>query len=457
MRYQNFADMLITISKEVPERPVFFYDDHGLKNITWEGFHFAVQAKETELKLTHKTCLGILCENSLACMIELFAANMIGMQIVMLDPVVPAPLLIKQIQETDVDMLWGNDLRRKELAPFLTTGCTEGKGKILFFTSGTTNSAKAVVLTDASLMQSAWNGGDLLPLENNDILLDVLPLHHVFGFVCGLLWGMTAKASIALGRGPRHYLDDCSFYHPTAVSLVPMLLGFLLKHDLLNPELRLVLVGAGGCPPELLEGVTQKGIRVSFGYGLTETSSGVALSLGKDPMAMTVCRDDTITLADDGEILIQAPTCMMQGYYKDQKDTDAVIKDGILHTGDLGRFDEHHLLYITGRKKEMLVLLDGTKIFLPEYESPIKKLLGTDEAAVVLQHDVPVLAIDELRETEDKVKAKLNDLMKTLPRGHQLSAIIPLHHPLPRTAAGKVKYWEIQKEIQDLWFKEKKS
>ena len=77
---------------------------------------------------------------------------------------------------------------------------------------------------------------------------------------------------------------------------------------------------------------------------------------------------------------------MMQGYYKDQKDTDAVIKDGILHTGDLGRFDEHHLLYITGRKKEMLVLLDGTKIFLPEYESPIKKLLGTDEAAVVLQH-----------------------------------------------------------------------
>ena len=457
MRYQNFADMLITISKEVPERPVFFYDDHGLKKITWEGFHFAVQAKETELKLTHKTCLGILCENSLACMIELFAANMIGMQIVMLDPVVPAPLLIKQIQETDVDMLWGNDLRRKELAPFLTTGCTEGKGKILFFTSGTTNSAKAVVLTDASLMQSAWNGGDLLPLENNDILLDVLPLHHVFGFVCGLLWGMTAKASIALGRGPRHYLDDCSFYHPTAVSLVPMLLGFLLKHDLLNPELRLVLVGAGGCPPELLEGVTQKGIRVSFGYGLTETSSGVALSLGKDPMAMTVCRDDTITLADDGEILIQAPTCMMQGYYKDQKDTDAVIKDGILHTGDLGRFDEHHLLYITGRKKEMLVLLDGTKIFLPEYESPIKKLLGTDEAAVVLQHDVPVLAIDELRETEDKVKAKLNDLMKTLPRGHQLSAIIPLHHPLPRTAAGKVKYWEIQKEIQDLWFKEKKS
>ena len=67
-----------------------------------------------------------------------------------------------------------------------------------------------------------------------------------------------------------------------------MLLGFLLKHDLLNPELRLVLVGAGGCPPELLEGVTQKGIRVSFGYGLTETSSGVALSLGKDPMAMIV-------------------------------------------------------------------------------------------------------------------------------------------------------------------------
>lgn len=457
MRYQNFADMLQRISQEVPEKPVFFYDDNGLKSISWSSFYQAVQKESSLLQASHHTCIGILSENTPACMTEIFAANLAGLQIVMLDAAAPAALLIKQIQATDVDMLWGNELRQKELMPSLGKGCTDGRGRILFFTSGTTSSAKAVVLTDASLMQSAWNGGNALPLKNYDVLLDVLPLHHVFGFVCGLLWGMTCRAAVALGRGPRHYMDDCAFYHPSAMSLVPMLLGFLLKHDLLNPELKLILVGAGDCPEEFLQMVKAKGIRVSFGYGLTETSSGVALSTGEDPMAMTVCADDTITLDTDGEVLIQAPTCMMQGYYKDQAATDAVLKDGVLHTGDLGFYDNDGRLHVTGRKKEILVLPDGTKIFLPEYEKPIKKLLATEELAVVLCNNLPVLVLAECEDAGNAVKEKLADLMRTFPRGHQLTSVIPLHHPLPRTASGKIKHWEIQKEIEEKWSKEKKS
>ena len=96
-----------------------------------------------------------------------------------------------------------------ELAPYLTGGVSEGEGQILFFTSGTVEAAKAVVLTDQSLCASAWNGGQMLPLSSEDRLLCVLPLNHVFGFVCGLLWGLSSGASVALGRGMRYWLGLC--------------------------------------------------------------------------------------------------------------------------------------------------------------------------------------------------------------------------------------------------------
>ena len=271
----------------------------------------------------------------------------------------------------------------------------------------------------------------------------------MFGFVCGLLWGLSCGASVALGRGARHYADDCAFFKPTAVSVVPMLLGFLLQRELINPQLRLVLVGAGDCPKALLDAAAAKGLLVSFGYGLTETSSGVAISVGGDPFAMEVCPDDTITLAEDGEILIQAPTCMMQGYYKRPADTAAVLRDGVLYSGDLGRFDEEGRLHITGRKKDMLVLSDGTKLFLPEYEGAVMQALGNPEIAVILRNGKPALVYAGEGDRQE-IEKKLRPLMETQPRGRQLSEIILSSSPLPRTATGKIKRWELQQRMEAL-------
>ncbi|MBO5557039.1 MAG: AMP-binding protein, partial [Oscillospiraceae bacterium] len=183
-----------------------------------------------------------------------------------------------------------------------------------------------------------------------------------------------------------------------------------------------------------------------FGYGLTETSSGVAISVGGDPYAMEVCPDDTIRLAEDGEILIQAPTCMMQGYYKMPEATAAVLKRGVLHTGDLGRFDEEGRLHITGRKKDMLVLSDGTKLFLPEYEARLMQALGHAELAVVLLDGQPALIYSGEGE-ETAIRDALRPLMEELPRGQQIRRILITDDPLPRTATGKIKRWELQQKV----------
>ena len=443
MRFARFENLLRYWAEEAPAAPALRYGEETRSfSQLWE----AVQRRAAELRDSGKTCLGLLADGSLDCVVELFAANLAGLQLVMLDENAPSVLLRQLVAYTDIDLLWGDVDLVEELSPYLTEGVRDGEGRILFFTSGTTERAKAVVLSDHSLCQSAYNGSAKLPLSVEDTLLCLLPLGHVFGFVCGLLWGLSCGACVALGRGPRHYLDDCAYYQPTAVSVVPLLLGFLMQQRLLNPELKLILVGAGDCPPALLQAAAAMGIRVSFGYGLTETSSGVAISVSGDPYAMEVCPDDTITLAEDGEILIQAPTCIMQGYYKRPESTAEVLRDGVFHTGDLGRFDEEGKLHITGRKKDILVLPDGTKIFLPEYEAAIAKVLGSTELAVVLKGNRPLLVFCGEGSEQELSKALL-PLMTELPRGQRLGGIMIVQDPLPRTATGKIKRWELQQKV----------
>ena len=445
VRFDSFEHLLSHFALSTPDAPALRYE---ATTLSFAALFQSVQKRAEELRKGGKSCLGVLCDGSLENVIEIFAASLAGLQIVLLDAALEADVLKTLIRYTDVDLLWGDEELCDELSLALMAGVKDGRGKILFFTSGTTERAKAVVLTDRSLCQSAWNGSAKLPLSPDDTLLCLLPLGHVFGFVCGLLWGLSCGACVALGRGARHYLDDCDFYRPTAVSVVPLLLGFLLKQKCINPELKLVLVGAGDCPPALLQAAGALGIRVSFGYGLTETSSGVAISVSGDPYAMEVCPDDTITLAEDGEILIEAPSCMMQGYYKRPDATRAVLRHGVFHTGDLGRFDEEGKLHITGRKKDILVLPDGTKIFLPEYESALMQALGHTELAVTLRGERPLLVYSGEGDRE-KLREKLGELMRTLPRGQQIADILITDEPLPRTATGKIKRWELQQKVSD--------
>ena len=467
-KYNSFTEVLRSFSQIDPDRPLLIYEEGGAPvKKSRADFAASVLARAEEMRTFGMTCLGVLCDGSLDCVETIFASAVAGLQTVLLDENADDTLLQEQIRQTDIDILWSSDPDLvEELTPYLTDGITprtesrdssvEGSD-ILFFTSGTTASSKAVVLTDRSLLAAAYNGSCMLPLSPDDTLLCMLPLNHVFGFVCGLLWGMECGSAVALGRGARYYTQDFEFYKPTVLSAVPLLLSFLVQHKLMNSELRLVLVGAGDCSPLLLNSAVQQGVQISFGYGLTETSSGVAISVpgssSFDPFALQICPEDTVALASDGEILISSPSCMMKGYYKHPEDTAAVLKGNLLFTGDIGKWDENGRLHVIGRKKEILVLADGTKIFLPEYEARIMAALPGRDFTVLERDGKPVLLLvdkesstwpEEMRElSRSMVQEELRGAMSQLPRGQQLSEILFTDQPLPRTATGKVKRWEI--------------
>jgi long-subunit acyl-CoA synthetase (AMP-forming) len=165
---------------------------------------------------------------------------------------------------------------------------------------------------------------------------------------------------------------------------------------------------------------------------------------------MTVCPDDTITIADDGEVLINAPTCMMQGYWRHPEDTEAVLKDGVLYTGDLGYLDEGGKLKLTGRKKEMLVLSDGTKLFLPEYEQALSEALGGEPVCVLLINDQPILVLEGAVRDTAPIWEKIRPVLDARPRNQQIRFVEFYEKPLPRTASGKIMRWAVQREREGL-------
>ena len=358
----------------------------------------------------------------------------------MLNPDDEPRILEAEIRAAHVTKLIGSIpeyLQLPELSPKAVS-----TADILFFTSGTTAMNKAVVLDQQRLCSAVYNGGSLLPLTENDTLLSVLPLSHVFGFVCSLLWPLSFGAEVYLGRGLKSIFFDFNEFKPTASCLVPEIAGFLTFRRLLNPELKLILIGAGDCSDTVLHAIKDMGIRVSFGYGLTESASGIALSLGDDPRAMTICPDYTVTAEEDGEISVISDTTLMKGYYEDEASTRAVLRGNKLLTGDLGRLEDGKL-FITGRKKEILVLSDGTKIFLPEYEARLREKLGADSdfAVFQLKNGSPALAIVKPKAAE----ALIDSFNADYPRGQRIAKILYFGE-LPKTASGKIRRYEIREE-----------
>ena len=152
--------------------------------------------------------------------------------------------------------------------------------------------------------------------------------------------------------------------------------------------------------------------------------------------------------AQDGGVLMKGSGSQGGiGYYKDSAGTEAVLKNGVLSTGDLGRFDERGLLHVTGRKKEILVFPDGTKLYLPEYEARLQAVLHDREFCVISVASAPALVLRGKESEREAVQAALEPLMRELPLPRRIKSVYFEPAPLPRTATGKLQRWVLQKKV----------
>ena len=228
------------------------------------------------------------------------------------------------------------------------------------------------------------------------------------------------------------------------------MIDVLVRGNCLNPELRLVIIGAAPARAKTITQLKEQGIEAHLGYGLTETASGIALHTDDpDPLALTPCPDAEITIEEDGEISVATPS-LMDGYLN--ADTKEAVHDGRFFTGDVGFFDEVGNLHVTGRKKDVIVLPNGTKIFLPEYESDLTDQTRIEDLAVCEIDDSLILFIGTpLPDGVDKdsINSAVDRYNLRLPRDHQIGDIVIWPRPLPRTNTGKVMRYLLQKPAKE--------
>jgi acyl-CoA synthetase (AMP-forming)/AMP-acid ligase II len=446
-KYTRFAELVSALEAEGKADLFRYRKDGQLAFEDGASWAASVKRKAKAFQKEPFSALAIVGEKSPELAATIFASVIAGKQTLIIDPMESLDKMAEMIAFADAEELIADasfeadeiGKLRQSLKP--RKPClTKGEGDLLFFTSGTSGTPKAVVLTSASLLDSSYNGQSRLPCTDGDIVFSCLPLSHVFGFVCSFLWPLCYQGSVAFSNGLKNVASDVLYFDPTILPLIPSLAAFLLAQKVINPDLKTVLVGAGPLSKAFLSAYRALGIKVAFGYGLTETSSGVAISVNaEDPFAMTPCPEDEFRLEGDGTISIRS-SGLMKGYYKNPEATSAVVKNGWLKTADRGFLDPEGNLHILGRTDDIAVLANGTKVDCARAEEKILALLGgyADLAVFAPKGLLSVVA----HWTKPEEKAALEQAVGAYNAQAELyakiNAILLSPTPLPRTKTGKI-------------------
>ena len=351
--------------------------------------------------------------------------------------------------------------------------------KVLFFTSGTTSTAKGVMVSSRNLAENINAAAVYVNLQPWDCLFSVLPLHHAYESSIGFLYPFGLGASVAVCEGLRYILPNVQEAKPTSIIAVPILLENIYKniqksikkskktqlvntmihvtnalgrtnvdmkhkvfksiYDNLGGRLRILVSAAAPIDPEVGKWFAGIGILFMQGYGLTETAPIAALtpdydlhvgSAGKAVYCAKLKIQDP-NENGEGEVLIHSRTLML-GYYEDEEATrEAIDPEGWFHSGDIGYLDDEGFLYITGRIKNVSVTQNGKNIYPEEIETLLK---NHSEIAECMVYG---------KEVEDSKKLIITARIK--PNIAEIEALHGLEKPDEEKVADIL--WEICKDV----------
>ena len=280
---------------------------------------------------------------------------------------------------------------------------------MIMFTSGTTGTSKGIMLSQKNLLSNCISVADVLHLPEDSVGLGVLPFHHGLPSMCDLLVTNYVNGTLCINRSLRYLTDDIQQFKPTHIFAVPLIASTLIqkvnsvvnKMNLSNEaridaiknffggKLRTVLCGGAMISSEIISGYQEIGVKLIRGYGITECSPVVSVTFPDrdDYDAVTIgtplaCNRVKIV---DGEICVSGDN-VMKGYYKDPEATATAFNGEWFLTGDLGYLDEKGDLYITGRKKNMIILDNGKNICPEEIEDVLMRHDDVEECVVLEYH-----------------------------------------------------------------------
>ena len=345
----------------------------------------------------------------------------------------------------------------KETAPGELTNCVGHDDlMMLMFTSGTTGRSKGVMLSERNMCASLHTysevaenwitnrlpAGQKLPLSH----MTLLPLFHMACFVCVMSYPPAGWA-LNLCGDIRDFYRDLGLMHSDVMASAPMLVETIYNDMKRGRVSRLnglwdLCCSSAALDPKMLLELAQNGFVVNQCYGMTETFGDGILNFTQVEKHMSAVGkpDDHVQykLDETGEICIKGD-CVMLGYYKDPEATAEVIDaDGWFHTGDLARMDEEGFYYITGRKKNLIILASGENVSPEELEKKLALCPAITECIVKEKSQKICAVIYCPEDKQEEVRAFVIEVNRSLPLYKRISTVEFTVEPLPRNALGKL-------------------
>lgn len=345
----------------------------------------------------------------------------------------------------------------KETAPGELTNCVGHDDlMMLMFTSGTTGRSKGVMLSERNMCASLHTysevaenwitnrlpAGQKLPLSH----MTLLPLFHMACFVCVMSYPPAGWA-LNLCGDIRDFYRDLGLMHSDVMASAPMLVETIYNDMKRGRVSRLnglwdLCCSSAALDPRMLLELAQNGFVVNQCYGMTETFGDGILNFTQVEKHMSAVGkpDDHVQykLDETGEICIKGD-CVMLGYYKDPEATAEVIDaDGWFHTGDLARMDEEGFYYITGRKKNLIILASGENVSPEELEKKLALCPAITECIVKEKGQKICAVIYCPEDKQEEVRAFVTEVNRSLTLYKRISAVEFTVEPLPRNALGKL-------------------
>ncbi|MBQ6985834.1 MAG: AMP-binding protein [Oscillibacter sp.] len=332
----------------------------------------------------------------------------------------------------------------------------------IIYTSGTTGKSKGVMLTQRNLYDNMKNV--YVTVKPGTVMLSVLPIHHAYCLVMDWLMGFNKGATLCINDSLLHMIRNIGRFQPDIMLMVPLMIETLCKRlqaaekdgpdavrAITGPNLRRVYAGGAHLDPYYIGAMEKYGIEVYEGYGMSECSPTISSNgeLGNKPGSVGRPLDNAEVRFVDGELQVRGSS-VMKGYYKMPAETAETLKDGWLHTGDLGHLDEDGFLFITGRLKNLIILSNGENVSPEEVEGnfALEPLVGeivvTGESNGLTARIFPNPDYVEQNGLDaDAVQAALQALIDTYnrkqPTYRAITKLVVRKYPFIKSATRKIK------------------
>ena len=326
---------------------------------------------------------------------------------------------------------------------------------MLLFTSGTTGRSKGVMLSEKNYFTAIKmyiDGQKVMPevapkeMDQPFSHFTLVPMFHLSGFICYFVYGIQGW-TLNLCADPRDMRRDMSMMHSDAMSTPPVLVEMIYNEIRRGNQEKLNGLWNLSCSsaildPQILRYLVEHGIYINQCYSMTELAGYGLLNVAQEGEHLRALGKPDgfceVKLDETGEICVRGGAVML-GYYKDPEATaEAIDKDGWLHSGDLARVDEEGFYYITGRKKNLIILDSGENVSPEELEKLLGKCADIKECIVKEMGKKIGAVLCCEPEKEQAVRAFVTELNRTLPLYKRISAVECTAEPLPRNAMGKL-------------------